>query len=233
MTNLVASITRVASASIGKKFIVALTGLAMVGFLVGHLAGNLLLFKGPDAINDYAKLLHDNKGLITLARTGLLIAFVLHIWFTIKLVQENRAARPVGYGYMNTRRATGASRSMIWSGLTVLAFVIYHLMHYTWGVANGYHDPANARYFLPDGRHNVYNMVVDGFNFAPAAMFYLLAISLLCWHLSHGVASCFQTLGLTTPNTREAIRKGSLAFSGLLLVGYLCIPLAVIFGIVK
>jgi succinate dehydrogenase / fumarate reductase, cytochrome b subunit len=231
MSSLVASLSRVFSASIGKKIIVALTGLAMVGFLVGHLAGNLLIFKGPEALNSYGKLLHDNINLLWIARIGLLVCFALHIIYTIKLVRENRAARPVKYGFENTRRASKSSTTMIVSGLTVLAFVGYHLMHYTLGVANGYHDKANPRYYT-DGVHNIYQMMVDGFSWTPATLFYLVAIALLCFHLSHGIASCFQTLGLTTPRTRGTIQSISVGVAALLFLGFASIPLAVKLGIV-
>jgi succinate dehydrogenase / fumarate reductase, cytochrome b subunit len=233
MSSLVANISRVFASSIGKKIIVALTGLAMVGFLVGHLLGNLLIFSGPKALNDYGQLLHENAKLIWFARVGLLVAVGLHIFYTIKLVQENRAARPTKYGFENTRRASKSSRVMILSGLTILAFVVYHLMHYTWGVNNGYYDKSNARYFLDNGQHNIYNMMVDGFRFAPATLFYLVSIGLLCSHLSHGIASCFQTLGLTTPRTRSAIHTLGWVVAIGLFLGFASIPLAVVLGFVS
>ncbi len=232
MNSLWSSVLRFYNSSIGKKIIVALTGVAMLGFLAGHLLGNLLVFKGPEALNSYAKWLHSLGGILVLARVGLLVAVVLHVVATIQLVRMNRAARPVAYGCPATRRATGASRSMILSGLVILSFVIYHLMHYTWGVLNGYYDPQNGRYFQ-HGEHNVYNMVVDGFHWVPAALFYMVSIGLLSLHLSHGFSSAFQTLGLTTPRTRVALDWAGKAYAVGIFLGYISIPLSILVGIVK
>lgn len=233
MNSLLTSVTRFYSSSIGKKIIVALTGVVMLLFLAGHLLGNLLVFKGPDAINAYGKMLHSLGSALYVIRFGLLAAFVLHIVATIHLVQQNRAARPVTYGCPATRRASGASRTMALSGLVVLSFVIYHLMHYTWGVLNNYYDPTNLRYHLPNGEHNIYNMVVDGFRWVPASLFYIVSISLLSLHLSHGFSSAFQTLGLTTPGTRSFLDLVGKAYAIGIWLGYLSIPVAVLFGIVK
>lgn len=233
MKSLWTSVTRFYNSSIGKKIVVALTGVAMLLFLAGHLLGNLLVFKGPDAINAYAKWLHGLGNALWVARLGLIGSLVLHVVATIQLVRQNRAARPVAYGCPATRRATKASRTMILSGLVILSFVIYHLMHYTWGVLNNYYDPNNARYHLASGDHNVYNMVVDGFRWAPAAIFYVISIGLLSMHLSHGFSSAFQTLGLTTPRTRIALDLAGKAYAALIFVGYVSIPLAILFGFVR
>jgi succinate dehydrogenase / fumarate reductase cytochrome b subunit len=230
MNSLWTSLTRFYNSSIGKKIIVALTGVAMLLFLAGHLLGNLLVFKGPDAINAYAKWLHGLGGALLMARLGLLAAVVLHVVATIQLVKQNRAARPVAYGCPATRRATKASRTMILSGLVILSFVIFHLMHYTWGVRNNYYDPGNMRYHLPSGDHNVYNMLVDGFNWVPASIFYLISIGLLCMHLSHGFSSAFQTLGLTTRGTRSFLDLAGKVYAVGIFVGYASIPLAILFG---
>jgi succinate dehydrogenase / fumarate reductase cytochrome b subunit len=231
MNSLWTSITRFYNSSIGKKIIVALTGLAMLLFLAGHLLGNLLVFKGADALNTYAKWLHDLGNVLWVARIGLLVSLVLHVVATIQLVRQNRAARPVAYGCPATRRASKASRTMIISGLVILAFVLYHLSHYTWGVRNHYYDGTNPRY-LWNGSHHVYNMVVDGFNWLPASIFYLVAIGLLCMHLSHGFSSVFQTLGLTTPRTRTALDLAGKAYAIGIFLGYASIPLAILTGLV-
>lgn len=210
--------------------IVALTGAAMMLFLVGHLSGNLLVFRGPEAINGYAKWLHSLGGLLWVARIGLLVCVVAHIVVTVQLTKQNRAARPEAYGYQATRRASFQSRTMIWSGLIIAAFLVYHLMHFTWGVANGYYDPANARYHLADGSHNVYNMMIDGFRWAPAALFYLLSMGLLCMHLSHGFSSVFQTLGLATRNLRPVLDLAGKAFALFIFAGNALIVLAILLG---
>ena len=233
MPPFVKSIVRFYQSSIGRKIIVALTGAAMVLFLVAHMLGNLLLFAGPDALNAYAKKLQDLGPLLYIARLGLLAAVVLHIVATIQLTIANRAARPQPYGVDTTRAATRRSRTMIWSGLTILAFLLYHLAHYTWGVANGYYDPDNTRYWLPDHSHNVYNMVVDGFNWFPASLFYILAMGLLFSHLGHGIASIFQTLGLATPKSRPLIELSGKALALALFAGNSLMPIAVMSGWVK
>ncbi|HEX2748820.1 MAG TPA: succinate dehydrogenase cytochrome b subunit [Verrucomicrobiales bacterium] len=233
MPPIVKSIVRFYQSSIGKKIIVAVTGAAMILFVIAHMIGNLLVFAGPAALNGYAKKLADLGPLLTLARLGLLAAVALHILCTVQLVIANRAARPQPYGIQATRQASRASRTMILSGLTILLFVIYHLMHYTWGVMNNYYDPGNTRYFLPNGDHNVYNMVVDGFGWAPASLFYIVAMGLLFMHLSHGFASVFQTLGFTTPKARQVIELTGKLVALVLFAGNSLMPLAVLFGYVK
>jgi succinate dehydrogenase / fumarate reductase cytochrome b subunit len=233
MPPFVTSIVRFYQSSIGKKILVALTGAILVLFVIGHMIGNLLVFAGPDALNTYAKKLADLGPLLWLARIGLLVAVVVHIVATVQLTIANRAARPQEYGMKDYRKASKASRTMIWSGLTILAFVIYHLAHYTWGVANGYYDKDNTRYWLPDGSHNVYNMVVDGFNWVPASLFYIVAMALLFRHLGHGVASMFQTLGFTTPKARPLIEMAGNGLALVLFLGNSFMPIAVMTGIVK
>lgn len=229
---LLQSASKFYGSSIGKKIIVALTGLALVLFLFGHLTGNLLVFRGPDAINAYAKWLHSMPGVVWGARIGLLVCVVAHIVLTIQLTRANRTARPQAYGYDATRKATRASRTMIVSGLTLLAFIVYHLMHYTVCLGNDYRNPANSRYFT-NGMHNAYNMIIDGFSVWYVTVFYLISMALLCMHLSHGIASIFQTLGLSTPGTRPLIEKSGKAAAAILFAGFASIPLAVMFGILK
>lgn len=233
MPPIVQSIIRFYQSSIGKKILVALTGAMMILFLAGHMLGNLLVFAGPDTLNAYAKKLHDLGPLLWLIRLALLAILVLHIVGTVQLTIANKAARAQAYGVDATRKASKSSRTMIWSGLTILAFLIYHLMHYTWGVANDYYNPENARYFLPGGDHNVYNMVIDGFGWAPASLFYIVAMGLLFMHLSHGFASVFQTLGLTTPKSRPVIELTGKAVAAILFAGNALMPLAIMAGWVK
>ena len=233
MPPLVQSLIRFYQSSIGKKILVALTGLAMIGFLIGHLLGNLLLFAGPEAINGYAKKLHDLGPALYLIRGGLLAIVVLHIVGTVQLVRLNRAARPQKYAVDTVRQASKASRIMIWSGLTILAFVVYHLAHFTWALGNSYRDPSIARYWASPGVHNVYNMVVDGFNVWWVSAFYIIALLLLSSHLSHGFASVFQTLGLATTRTRRPIQVLGMVFAWGWFFGNISIPLAVLFGLVS
>lgn len=234
MSSLLDPLSRFYASSIGKKLLVALSGLALIGFVLGHMIGNLLVFAGQDAINEYGHMLHTigHGGLIWVARFGILAAVVVHIVATIQLTRQNRVARKDAYGKEATRVATSASRIMIFSGLTILAFVIYHLLHFTLRVGNEYDNPALYTAML-DGQpvHNVYKMVIDGFSWAPASVFYIIAVALLCNHLSHGFASVFQTLGLATNKTWPLFQKAGQAFALLILIGNCSIPVAIwLFG---
>lgn len=222
------------NSSIGKKLIVAVTGLAMVLFLAGHLTGNLLVFVGRQAFNDYAQFLHHflHGAGVWIARIGLLAAVVLHVWATIRLTVENRAAREP-YAFENTVQATKSSRVMIWSGLTILAFIVYHLAHFTLHLGNTYGSYIDPDYLGPNGetRMDAWKMVIDGFSVPYVVLFYVIAMVLLCSHLSHGVASMFQTLGLRSRKTKGLINAVSKGYAYLLLVGFLSIPIAIlIFG---
>ena len=230
MTSLLDPLRRFYASSIGKKILVALTGLALVVFVLGHMIGNLLIFAGPDAINEYGHMLHTmgHGGLIWVARLGLLAAVVVHVGVTIQLTRENRAAREAAYGKEATRVATPASRIMIYSGTTILVFLIYHLLHFTVRAGNEYDNPALYQTTLNgETVHNVYKMVIDGFSWAPASVFYILAMVLLSNHLSHGVSSLFQTLGLATNRTWPLMQKVAQGFALLILVGNCSIPIAI------
>ena len=219
------------SSSIGKKLIVALTGLVMVGFLLGHMSGNLLVFVGPEAFNSYAVMLHHllHGAGLWIARIGLLTALVLHVAATISLVRQNKAARK-SYECQNTIQATRSSRIMIWSGLTILAFIIYHLLHFTVRAGNEYNNPELYSYLL-DGEkvHNAWKMVIDGFSVWYVVLFYLIAMTLLCSHLSHGVQSIFQTLGWRSKRSASAIDLLSKAYALVIYVGFIVIPIAIFF----
>ena len=202
----------------------ALTGLVLAGFVLGHMTGNLLMFKSPAAINAYAKWLHENVALLWTARTVLLISVFAHIWVGIQLTLENRAARAGGPAAEATRRATFASRTMPYSGVVILGFVIFHLLHFTLkAVALGgvsYGD-------------DVYKMVVAGFSCKPVAIFYIISMLLLCLHLSHGVSSVFQTLGLRNERWRGRLDVLALAYAWIVALGFISIPLAVLTGVLK
>ena len=203
--------------SIGRKWVVAITGLVLFGFVVGHMLGNLQMFWGPDQINSYAVHLRDLGPLLWVVRIVLFVCFVAHIQCTIALAQPNRAPPPEKYAYYNKKQASKASRTMVVSGLIVLSFVIFHILHFTFGWIDAQH--ANLHEAAQDprlgpGRHDVYRMVIAGFNHWPVSFFYLLGIGLLCWHLSHGFASVFQTLGLRNHRLEGFLRwtLGSDAF---------------------
>ncbi len=229
-------LSRFYASSIGKKAVVAVTGAGLLAFVFAHMTGNLLIYLGPDAINAYGRFLHElgHGTAIWFARLGLLAMFGLHIVATVQLTRQNRAARPRGYALDGCQRTTSAARFMIVSGLTVLAFVIYHLMHFTLGVGNDYRT-AEEYFTMLDGErvHNIHQMVVDGFSVWPVSVFYILAMFLLCWHLMHGFSSVFQTLGAQTHGTRRIVRYAGYGFAAVILIGNTSIPLAVLFGLVS
>lgn len=220
--------------SIGKKLIVAITGIVLVLFLAGHMTGNLLVFAGREAFNDYAQLLHHalHGAGIWVARIGLLVAIVLHVAATISLTRQNKAARQP-YAYQATIQATKSSRIMIWTGLTILFFIVYHLLHYTIRIGNEYANPAlytDPVYLAETGeaRHDAWKMVIDGFSVWYVSLFYLIAMSVLCSHLGHGVASIFQTLGLNSKKARPFIQQVSWAYAAIIWLGFVSIPVAIL-----
>ncbi|MCB1087698.1 MAG: succinate dehydrogenase cytochrome b subunit [Verrucomicrobiae bacterium] len=238
MNSLGKSLLQFWQSSIGRKIVVAVTGALLVLFLLGHVAGNLLVFQGREAMNDYAQFLHTmlhGQG-VWIARIGLLVMIVLHIWATVLLTKENRAAKAERYAFDATVQASKSSRIMIWSGLTILAFVVFHILHFTVRISP---DLAN----LPDHefaaahpgqeRHDVFAMVIKGFQNPLVSIFYIIAISLLCSHLSHGIASIFQTLGLRSRKVAGFEKKLGWAISIALWLGFLSIPFSVMTGSLK
>ncbi len=217
--------------SIGKKTVVAVTGIAMVLFVVGHLLGNLTIFFGPDVINSYAMHLRDLGPLLWVIRLGLLTVLVLHVYFTMLVWKENRAARPQKYAVAAPIGTTVFARTMRLSGLIVLAFIAFHLAHFTLFLV----EPNFARYHTElHGRevHNVYAMVVVGFRNPLVSGFYVLALALVAFHLSHGIGSLFQTLGLTNDTLRPAYESAARIFAWVLFAGYASIPISIlIFGL--
>ncbi len=223
--------------SIGKKIVVAVTGAVLALFLAGHLSGNMLLYIPDDghAFNEYAYFLHHmlHGAGVWIARIVLLTSLVLHVVGTVQLTIANRAAGEK-YKKDGTQRSSFSSKIMIWSGLTILAFIVYHILHFTVRAGNEYNNP-DLYTVIYDGKeyHNAYKMVVDGFNWPPATIFYIIAVTLLCSHLSHGVASVFQTLGLRTSKTEALINNGSKAYALIIWLGFISIPLSVMAGIIK
>jgi succinate dehydrogenase / fumarate reductase cytochrome b subunit len=220
--------------SLGKKYIMAVSGLAMFGFVIVHMLGNLQVFLGPESINAYGYFLQSKPELVWAARAGLLVMVLLHIWAAIKLSAENRAARPKNYGYFKVVAASYASRTMLVSGLILLAFIIYHLLHFTVQV-QGINLAHTNFITLEDAkhRHDIYNMIVIGFSQPVVAIFYIISMGLLSLHLSHGVSSMFQSLGWKNRKYAVLIDRFALITAGVLLVGYSVIPLAVLTGLLK
>ncbi len=233
MSSPLSSLAAFYRSSIGKKTVVAVTGIALLLFLLGHMLGNLLIFVGKDALNLYAAKLKSLGPLLWVIRFGLLAIFVIHIVATVQLVIQNRAARGGRYRLERTQQATLASRFMIVSGSIVLIFVVYHILHFTVGAGNSY---LSYQWFPPGSDtpvHDVHKMVVDGFSWLPAALFYIVAMALLCFHLAHGTSSVFQTLGLTTKRTWPLIEKLGYGYAALIFVGNSSIPLAVMLNFIQ
>src|SRR5215471_8807767 len=210
--------------------IVAVTGIILILFVIGHLLGNLQIFIGPDWINSYSQHLHDLGPVLWLIRIFLLMTVFIHIYATIQLAVQNRRARPEPYVDRQYVKATFASRHMVMSGLIVLAFIIYHLAHFTVRVT----DP---RFGLlkpdPFGHYDVYSMMVYGFQNYFVSGFYVLGLFLLAVHLSHGSSSFFQSLGLNDKKLMPRLELGAQVFAWLLFLGYTSIPVAILLGIIQ
>jgi succinate dehydrogenase / fumarate reductase cytochrome b subunit len=234
------------SSSIGRKILMAVTGLILVGFVVGHLVGNLQVFQDPDHINGYAQFLQQLGPLLWVVRIGLLVAVGIHIWAGIALSLENTKARgPEAYGVKHTIQATLASRTMRWTGIVVLAFLIYHLAHFTIGAAQASTFKDNLKPYTMQHEyrvagfpvvsagtqvHDVHSMVILGFQHPIVSLFYILAVGLLSFHLLHGLDSMFQTLGLRSTRWSGGLRTFALIFCLAYFVGNLAIPGAVLAG---
>jgi len=212
------------SSTLGKKIVMAATGVILVGFVIAHMSGNLLLFVGPDALNEYGRwlrtLLH-GAGL-WIARAVLLVAVVLHVWSAWALTRAAHAARPVAYKQLTPDASTYASRTMRWGGVILLAFIIYHLMHFTFG---------NVHPDFVEG--DVYHNMVTGFRVWPASLFYIVAMILLGFHLRHGVWSMLHTLGLSHPRHRALARQAALVIALVVSLGFIACPVAVLLGLVR
>ena len=208
--------------SIGKKVVMAVTGLILFGFVIVHMVGNLQLYLGPEAINAYAVFLQHflhGQG-IWIARAVLLVAVGLHVWAAVTLTLANWSARPVGYRDWQARESTYASRTMVWSGPLLAVFIVYHLLHLTFGTAHPEFE-----------RGDVYHNVVVGFQIPFASAFYIVAMVALGLHLYHGVWSLLQTLGLSHPRWNPLRRTAALALA-IVVLANISIPLAVLAGLV-
>lgn len=209
----------------------AITGIGLVLFLLGHLAGNLLVFLGPEHMNEYGvqlrELLHGSA--IWIARIGLVVFLILHVTSGIRLAALNRKAKGSVGGRVAYKTATIASRTMIYTGLLIVVYVLYHLAHFTWGAVH------QEYYHFVDhlGRHDVYRMVVDSFHQPLITTLYVLAMIVTGLHLNHAVSSAFQTLGINHPRYTPIIRVAGPVLGLVLVVGFLSIPLSIMFGFVK
>ena len=207
----------------------AISGVFLFLFVIGHMLGNLQVFLGPESLNAYGAFLKSKPGLLWTVRLILLVIVVFHIVTGIQLALQNRRARPVRYANSKPPYANLASRTVLISGLVIFSFVAYHLMQFTLGVTN----PEYLHLEDSKGRHDVYRMAVEGFSSPGVTFFYILAMGLLCLHLSHGVSSAFQSLGLKNKRTEDLICRLSQVSALVIFVGNSSMPLAVLLGYVK
>ena len=210
--------------SIGRKVIMAVTGLILFGFVLGHMLGNLQVYLGPEALNHYGVLLRQllHGAGLWIVRAVMLSAVSLHIWAATSLTLESRRARPIGYEEQKWKESTYASRTMRWGGVILLLFIIYHLLHFTTGTAH------------PDFiEGDIYHNFVVGFQSVPVSLVYIFAMVALGFHLRHGVWSMCQTLGVSHPRYIRLAHVAAWIFAALIVAGNISFPIAVLTGIVK
>jgi succinate dehydrogenase / fumarate reductase cytochrome b subunit len=215
--------------AVGKKAVMAVTGIILFGFVLVHMIGNLKLYEGPDKLNNYAGWLREvgspavpTSGLLWIARLVLLAAVVLHIWAAWQVTRMSRGARPQRYSRRRPVRMTYASRTMRWGGVIILLFVIYHLLHFTTGTVHG---------DFIEG--DVYHNVVSGFQVWWVSLFYIVAQVALGFHLYHGLWSLFQSLGWNQPRFNHWRRGFAHAFAWIVTLGNISFPVAVLTGLIS
>lgn len=223
--------------SLGKKYLMAGTGAALLLFVIAHMAGNLQFFLGPESINRYGDFLQSNVELLWPARISLLCIILIHIWSATKLTLENRAARPTGYQQWQPTAASYASRTMMYSGVIVAVFIVYHLLHFTAMVQavnfTGKNFDARPEFFDTKGRHDIYRMMIAGFRVPLVSIFYIVGVGLLCLHLSHGISAMFQSLGWKSRGYGPCLDRAAKWGSALIFLGYVSIPLSILCGLIK
>ncbi len=210
-------------AAIGKKVVMGITGLIGIGFVVGHMAGNLLVFRGAEAMNAYARFLQGTGELLWIVRLVLIGAVILHVIAAYQLTMQNRAARPVGYFERETQVATWASRTMRWGGALLLVFIVLHILHFTTGTLKPTGSFAEA---------DVYANVVTSFRIWWVTLFYVVSMIALGLHLYHGAWSSVRSLGLAQPAKDPMNRSVALAIAVIVWLGFTAIPVAVFAGLI-
>lgn len=218
---------RILKTSIGRKLLMAVSGLFTLGFVVGHLAGNLKMLAGPEEMNSYAEFLHQHPSLTWPVRIGLIVFLTGHVVTGVLLWGKNRAARPKGYARNRTLRASLASRLMLVSGLLLLAFIGYHLLHFTFLVVHNEQSLA----FDSAGRHDVYAMVTAAFQSPILVGGYVLAMAALGLHLWHGAQSLLQTFGIHHSAYNGLLRGAAKTLIVLVVLGFSSLPLSIYFGL--
>jgi succinate dehydrogenase / fumarate reductase, cytochrome b subunit len=217
--------------TIGKKVIMAVTGLIGIGFVIVHMAGNLQVFIGQDKMNAYAAALHGPLAeIVWLTRLVLIVAVILHVLMAWQLTQRSRAARPVGYKVREPQVSTLASRTMRWGGVLVLVFIVLHILHFTTRTV----DPAGwAHQTDAAGRYDIYGNVVGSFRIWWVTLFYVVSMIALGLHLFHGAWSSIRTLGYAKPSENPLKRKIALVVAAVIWLGFTLVPLGVFAGVVR
>ena len=209
------------SSTLGKKWLMAVTGIILFGFVVGHMLGNLQIYLGQERLDHYAELLQANQAFLWTFRSVLLFCVSVHIWAAVMVWLRNRSARPVKYKIFQPPGLDYAARTMVWSGPIIALFIVYHLLDFTVGTAN------------PDFiKGEVYHNVIASFSNPGIALVYVAANLLLAFHLYHGLWSLFQTFGWDHPRFGWIRRALAIFFSALIGAGNISIPLAVLTGFV-
>jgi len=258
LTRFMNPIIALITSSLGKKYLMAITGVILSLFVLGHMIGNLQVFLHPFYINDYAyHLQHLPYGLLWVIRAVMLTTVVVHVWVSIVLTIENNKARPEDYKFKSTAAATLASRTMRVTGVIVFLFIVFHLAHFT--IRNvpgheyntvikdahgGVHE-VHVVHETPDGHivkdkygedkmvHNTHAMMISGFTYWWISAIYIVATALLSRHLAHGVSSMFQSLGLRNSGIRKCLDPVANIYGIVVFVGFASIPAAVMLGLLK
>jgi len=213
---------------IGKKIVMAVTGLIGVLFVLGHMVGNLQVFEGAEKINAYGRFLHHTVGIeLWLVRVVLLAAVVLHIVAARQLTVQSNAARPQAYRRRDAQVSTLASRTMRWGGVLLLVFIVVHILHFTVRAFPGYGQ------LDPVGGVDVYHNVVLAFRNPLWTLFYVVSMIFLGLHLYHGFWSSFRTLGAAKPSRTPLHRRAALVVALVIWLGFTVVPLGVFFGVVR
>lgn len=215
--------------SIGRKILMAISGIILLGFVILHLLGNLQIFLGPEVLNAYAIKLRHFGPLLWIARGLLLVALVVHLCTSVQLTIENRQARPQPYAVYRPGETTLAARTMMCSGILLASFVIYHLLHFTFRVAH----PELVHAVDAHGSPDVYRMVVRSFEQWPISLVYLVGVGAVCLHVSHGIGSSVQTLGLATDRAVACLMQTGRLTALAIFIGYASIPIAVLCGVLR
>lgn len=209
---------------VGKKVVMGVTGLIGIGFVVLHSAGNLLVFRGPEAINSYSHFLKSAGELLWTLRIVLIVAVILHVIAAVQLTRQSRAARPIGYTRRESQVATMASRTIRWGGALLLVFIVLHILHFTTGTVR----PTGA--FTPD---DVYANIVSSFRIWWVALLYVLAMVVLGFHIVHGAWSSVRSIGVSLPSPQPLHKRVSVAIAILVWAAFTAVPLAVFAGLVR